>query len=70
MYETKTDSLGTMRKYHPRWNEFIRRLAGPEGCNFRNYDAEDWDCGATGKGVHSVRVLRSEVYQRNKAQSR
>lgn len=24
-----------MKKQHPRWDEFIQRLAGPEGCDFR-----------------------------------
>ena len=30
-----------MRPRHPRWTEFIDRLAGPDGCNFK---AETWTC--------------------------
>lgn len=28
----------TMTPEHPRWNEFLSRLEGPEGCNFREHD--------------------------------
>ncbi|HEY7199626.1 MAG TPA: DUF2695 domain-containing protein [Candidatus Dormibacteraeota bacterium] len=31
---------------HPRWNEFIERLSGPEGCNFRD---TRWTCHGTEK---------------------
>jgi len=38
---------------HPRWEEFLDRLSGPEGCNFRT----TWTCfGGTDKR-HSRRVL-------------
>jgi len=26
---------------HPRWNEFVARLAGPNGCNFGE---QSWTC--------------------------
>jgi Protein of unknown function (DUF2695) len=28
-------SDNAMTKEHPRWEEFLERLEGPEGCNFR-----------------------------------
>ncbi len=38
-----------MTPSNPRWEEFYKRLEGPEGCNFRRDDPEDaktthWDC--------------------------
>ena len=44
-------SLGVMTTSHPRWSEFVERLEGPEGCNFRRKDPTDpnsttWDCAA------------------------
>jgi len=33
---------------HPRWNEFINRLEGLEGCNFRkDGDNFTWRCDST-----------------------
>ena len=34
---------------HPRWDEFLERLEGPEGCNFTQEDPNDaetirWAC--------------------------
>jgi hypothetical protein len=43
-----------MNRSHPQWREFIERLAGPEGCDFRlggewgnNDDQPWWDCDGT-----------------------
>lgn len=38
-----------MDPQHPRWEEFLGRLQGPEGCNFRivqgaNKQRLTWDC--------------------------
>lgn len=35
------DPAEPIRPGHPRWQEFVQRLAGPEGCNFQ--DAH-WTC--------------------------
>lgn len=36
---------------NPRWKEFMERLEGPEGCNFReseeNPGSITWDCNGT-----------------------
>ncbi len=39
----------TMRPGHPRWDEFLEHLEGPEGCNFTQEDPNDaetirWAC--------------------------
>jgi hypothetical protein len=41
-------SLGTMTAGHPRWREFVARLYGPEGCDFRESPAGSlvWNCSA------------------------
>jgi hypothetical protein len=43
-----------MDRSHPQWEEFIERLAGSEGCNFRiaelweeAHDPETFDCDET-----------------------
>jgi hypothetical protein len=42
--------IGLMLPEHPRWDEFMIRLEGPDGCNFRREDPDDessplvWDC--------------------------
>lgn len=35
-----------VRDGHPRWHEFLDKLAGPEGCNFHEEDDGKiyWDC--------------------------
>jgi hypothetical protein len=38
---------------HPRWDEFIERLAGPEGCDFQN---DQWTC--SGELELTKRILR------------
>ena len=49
--EVRTPDLAetAMTPSHSRWQEFIDRLAGPEGCDFRQTDAADprsvtWRC--------------------------
>jgi hypothetical protein len=44
---------------HPRWQEFLERLEGPEGCNFRYKDPAhpdptkvSWDCASGGPHRH------------------
>jgi hypothetical protein len=37
--------MNVMRTTHPRWEAFLARLDGPEGCNFRVEDGrETWTC--------------------------
>ncbi len=37
-----------MNPKHPRWKEFVKRLGGSEGCNYRGNFKEpktiEWDC--------------------------
>jgi hypothetical protein len=47
----------TMTIDHPRFQEFIDRLTGPEGCNFRD-DAATWDCGGGSDKTKSTAILR------------
>lgn len=54
-----------MSPEHADWQEFIKQLEGPEGCNFRKHKADGrtiWDCsgasGVTSIGhEHSRRIL-------------
>jgi hypothetical protein len=39
--QTNSKISQPMRPRHPRWTEFIDRLAGPAACNFK---AETWTC--------------------------
>lgn len=33
---------------HPRWSDFLDRLAGPEGCDIREVDGKTvWTCEST-----------------------
>ena len=48
---------GLMTPHHPRWEEFITRLAGEGGINTRvKNDILDWDCD------HSQRLVFSRYY--------
>jgi hypothetical protein len=40
-----------MGPQHPRWDDFVRLLAGPEGCNYHQTEGEDpqWTCGGEDK---------------------
>ena len=38
---------------HPRWDEFIERLAGPDGCDFQK---DEWIC--SGELEMTRRILR------------
>jgi len=45
---------------HPRWREFLGRLEGPEGCNFREEDGKTvWNCGGGRDKSLSDAILRS-----------
>ena len=38
---------------HLRWREFMDRLEGPEGCNFRVVEGKTvWNCATQGTDVH------------------
>ena len=41
-------ALGTMTTANPRWGEFVARLWGPEGCDFRETADGNltWNCSA------------------------
>lgn len=37
--------IAIMSQNHPRWGEFVQRLEGPKGCNFREVKGEiRWNC--------------------------
>ena len=44
---------------HPRFPEFLERLGGPEGCNFRDTPTEGmkWDCAHD--KAHATAILRA-----------
>ena len=41
--------MATMNKHNPRWQEFVDRLEGPEGCNFTGKTPKTfrWECDST-----------------------
>ena len=45
-----------MKPGHPRWDEFVRRLEGPEGVNMRQGPGGQpvWDCSSTYLGAAAV----------------
>lgn len=47
-----------MTPEHPRWREFLKRLEGPEGCNFR-LEGEDcnWNCTGQDDRPYSRAIL-------------
>ena len=42
-----TNVTYAMSPSHPRWDEFLERLCGPEGCDFK---AKGWTCFGDGSG--------------------
>lgn len=54
-----TVKLDVMTPKHPRWKEFLTRLEGPEGCNFRKtvFDKTIWNCDHTHK--RATKILRA-----------
>lgn len=59
------DRNAVMTTQHPRWREFVERLEGPEGCNFRERLDDNgepiandivWDCTGQDKG-HATKIL-------------
>lgn len=49
----------TMTPSHPRWEEFFKRLEGPEGCNFRQNEAGNivWNCDNTTERPFARKIL-------------
>jgi hypothetical protein len=43
------ETLAILTPAHPRWKDFLWRLAGPEGCDFREDDDGnyEWECDGT-----------------------
>lgn len=35
--------MQVMTREHPRWDEFVTRLEGPDGCNFHKNDEGKWE---------------------------
>lgn len=53
-----------MTPEHPRWNEFITRLEGPEGCNVHLKDPTDpksvvWTCGGGDEKSFASKILNT-----------
>ena len=47
---------------HPRWDEFLFRLEGPEGCNFRKKAGKlVWICGGGTDRSKAEAILKSMV---------
>jgi len=56
--------LDTMTPKNPRWAEFVTRLEGPEGCNFREHPKYPgdpghftWDCDANDRTCPHARAI-------------
>lgn len=49
-----------MTPHHPRWQEFVERLEGPEGCNFREDDEGKtiWNCSSETDKPLATAILR------------
>lgn len=58
-----------MTPSNPQWNEFIERLNGPEGCNFRhdpndpdNMEKVTWACAGGSNKDLATAILQSMGY--------
>ena len=50
--------MGIMTPKHPKWREFIKRLCGPEGLNFKKVDGRwEWSCDNTMERPIAHRIL-------------
>lgn len=48
---------------HPRWNEFVERLEGPEGCNFHesvpgDVSSVQWTCAGGNDKALATKILK------------
>lgn len=48
-----------MTPKHPQWEDFCKRLEGPEGCNFmKNSEGKTiWKCGGGGEDSKAAAIL-------------
>jgi hypothetical protein len=56
--------LEVLTVYSSRWDEFTRRLEGPEGCNFQekvpgNSSTATWQCDSTLKRPLAQKILKA-----------
>jgi hypothetical protein len=52
-------SLEVMSPDSARWDEFVEKLEGPNGCNFREVDGESkWTCKGGMDKSNAARILR------------
>lgn len=57
-------ATGLMTPYNSKWQEFIDRLQGPEGCNFREdirntVKRQTWDCDNTPQRPLARKIMKS-----------
>ncbi|KKM82205.1 hypothetical protein LCGC14_1321900 [marine sediment metagenome] len=55
--------METMNYDHPKWEEFLERLDGPEGCNFQQSDPKNtrsltWKCQGGEKQGSATIILK------------
>jgi len=51
--------METMTPSHPEWGEFIKRLCGPEGINFRDENGHlKWSCDESMERPIARRILK------------
>lgn len=46
-----------MTTEHPRWEEFVRRLEGPEGCDFKQDNT--WKCAGGRDKSFAISILEN-----------
>jgi hypothetical protein len=51
--DVKTLTPDPLLPQHPQWDEFLNRLYGPDGCNFKT----TWTCSGTTEKPLSRRIL-------------
>ena len=49
-----------MDRSHPRWEEFLQRLEGPEGCDFREDELGNvtWRCVGGNNKDFAIKILK------------
>lgn len=48
-------TMKPMTKEHPDWDDFLRRLEGPGGCNFK--PDMTWKCNCSSKRLLATKIL-------------
>ena len=58
----RSKAKAVMTPEHSRWEEFCKRLAGPEGCNFKTgakHGTTMWKCAGGDDKTFATKILKA-----------